>query len=287
MRHFGSDGAPASGAARVTRTSQCRWTARLRVGLALLDQESRWWRWRQLWSLLQNAAEVRWHRSFDNRACRTTLRETGHFTATDVHQPYFRRSPYEGLVFILSLLFTVDATHVSSLFVGREPQNRGSLVRRRRLDVPGLAQPHYLVVERSPDGSTGGVARHRRGAEHIAPCRIVGCCAPAPAYRGLPIRLRFRGRVTEVRNRHRRRTAVTCIAGSPMTDVTDVSPRFRRAHALPSRRVAVDHGGRADPGPRDQRLERGRRQVPPAVRCCSEPPACASFPKRLAAPNEP
>ncbi len=139
MRHFGSDRAPTAGAARVTRTSQCRWTARLRVGLALLDQESRWWRRRQLWSLLQNAAEVRWHRSFDNRACRTTLRETGHFTAADVHQPYFRRSPYEGLVFILSLLFTVDATHVSSLFVGREPQNRGSLVRRRRLDVPGLA----------------------------------------------------------------------------------------------------------------------------------------------------
>lgn len=86
----GSDRAPTAGAARVTRTSQCRWTARPRTGLVLLDQESGWWRRRQPRSLLQKAAEVRWHRSFDNRACRTTLRETGHHTAADVYQPYLR-----------------------------------------------------------------------------------------------------------------------------------------------------------------------------------------------------
>lgn len=86
----GSDRAPTAGAARVTRTSQCRWTARPRTGLVLLDQESGWWRRRQLRCLFQKAAEVRWHRSFDNRACRTTLRETGHHTAADVYQPYLR-----------------------------------------------------------------------------------------------------------------------------------------------------------------------------------------------------
>lgn len=193
----------------MTRTSRCRWTARLRTGLTLFDQESRWWRRRQLWSLLQNAAKVRWHRSFDHRARRTTLRETGRLSAADVYQPYLRRAPHEGFVFILGLLSTVDATHVSFLFLGREPQNRGSLVRRRRLDVPGLAQPPLLGRRRSPAGSPGSSTRAaspplaRRGAEHIAPpCRIVGSCAPAPAYRGLPIWLRFRGRVTtEVRDR--------------------------------------------------------------------------------------
>lgn len=186
----GSDRAPTAGAARATWTSPCRWAARLRTGLALLDQESRWRR-RQLWPLLQNVAEVRWHRSFDNRACRTTLRETGRLTAADVYQPYFRRSPYEGLVFILSLLFTVNATHVSSLFE----------VGNRRIGAPwsadgglmflGSRSPPPLGRRRSPDGSTGGVAA--TGAEHIVLCRIVGCCAPAPVYRGFPIRLRFRG----------------------------------------------------------------------------------------------
>lgn len=170
----GSDRAPTAGAARVTRTSRCRWTARLRTGPALLDQESRWWR-RHPRSLLQNAAEVRWHRSFDHRACRTTLRETGRLAAVDVHHPYLRRAPHEGFVFILSLLFTVDATHVSSLFLGREPQNRGSLVRRRRLDVPGLAQSPLLGRRRSPGGSpgssTGGAAAActaRSGAHRAA-----------------------------------------------------------------------------------------------------------------------
>lgn len=139
----------------MTRTSRCRWAARLRTGLALLDQESRWWR-RQLRPLLQNAAEVRWHQSFDHRACPTTLRETGRLTAADVYQPYLRRAPHKGFVFILGLLSTVDATHVSSLLLGREPQNRGSLVRRRRLDVPGLAQPPLLGRRRSPGGSPGG-----------------------------------------------------------------------------------------------------------------------------------
>ncbi|MGY3684991.1 hypothetical protein ACVWXU_008614 [Streptomyces sp. TE33382] len=38
----GSDRAPTAGAARVTRTSQCRWTARPRTGLVLLGQESGW-----------------------------------------------------------------------------------------------------------------------------------------------------------------------------------------------------------------------------------------------------
>lgn len=101
-----------------------RWTTvRPRTGLAFLDQKARWWR-RQLRSPYRNAPEVRWHRSFDHRACRTTLRETRCRTAADMHQPYFRRAPYEGLVFILSVLSTADATHVSSLFLGREPQNR-------------------------------------------------------------------------------------------------------------------------------------------------------------------
>lgn len=179
MRHLGPDRAPTAGAARVTRTSQSRWTARLRAGLALLDQESRWWRRRQLWSLLQKTAEMRWHRSFDKRVFRTTFRETGRHSAADVYQPCLRRAPHEGLVFIFSLFSTVDATHVSSLFLGREPQNRGSLVRRWRLDVPGLAQPPLLGRRRSPGGSTSGVVA--AGTEHIAPCRIVGCCVPAPS----------------------------------------------------------------------------------------------------------
>lgn len=197
MRHLGPDRAPTAGTARVTRTSQSRWTARLRAGLALLDQESRWWRRRQLWSLLQKSAEVRRHRSFDHRASRTTLRETGRHTAADVHQPDLRRAPHEGLVFILSLLSTVDATHVLSLLLGREPQNRGSLVRRWRLGVPGLAQPLLLGRRRSPGGSTGGRFAARRHGAH---------------------------------------------------------------HAVPHRRLLRTGS---------QRLERGRRQVPPAVRCCS------------------
>lgn len=175
-------------AVRVTRTSQCRWTARLRTGIALLDQGSRRWRRRQLRSLLRNAAEVRWHRSFDYRACLTTLRETGRPTAADVYQPYLRRAPYEGLVFILGLLSTVNATHVSFLFLGREPQNRGSAVRRRRLDVPGIAQPPLRGRRRPPSGSpgssTGGVAavgRARSGVHRAAPHRRL-----LPAGSGLP-----------------------------------------------------------------------------------------------------
>ncbi len=80
----------------------------------------------------------------------------------------------------------------------------------------GSRRAHYLVVD-VPQAVPQAVPREappplaRRGAEHIAPpCRIVGCCAPAPAHRGLPIWLRFRGRVTtEVRSRRHRRTAAT------------------------------------------------------------------------------
>lgn len=83
---------------------------------------------------------MRRHRSFDNRACRTTLRETGQHTAADVYQPYLRCAPHGGRVFILSFLSTVNATHVSPPLLGRAPQ-------KRSLDFLGLAQPHYLVVD--------------------------------------------------------------------------------------------------------------------------------------------
>lgn len=171
----GSDKAPSARAARVTRTSRCRWTARLRTGLAFLDQESRWWRRRQLGSLLQNAAEVRWHRSFDDRACRTTLRETGCVAAADVYQPYLRRAPYEGLVFILSLLSTVNATHVSSLF----------------LDVPAavksIAEPPMTHVTHgtSGHGSALGLSKVFRQGEVLVVQTAVpfGHCVPGIRHR--------------------------------------------------------------------------------------------------------
>lgn len=61
-------------------------------------------------------------------------------------------------MFILSLLSTVNATHISLLLPGRPPQDRGNLVRQRRLDVPGARVAPLLGRRHSPGGSKGGVA---------------------------------------------------------------------------------------------------------------------------------
>lgn len=91
-------------------------------------------------------------------------------------------------MFIFSLLPTVDATYVPSLFLGREPQNQGSLVRRQRLDVPGLAQPPLLGRRRSPDGSPGSstcvaaAGTARRGAHRATvPPAAIYCTASETA----------------------------------------------------------------------------------------------------------
>lgn len=161
-------------------------------------------------------------------------------------------------MFILSLLSTVNATHVSPLLLGRAPQNRGSLVRQRRLDVPGARAAPLLGRRRSPGGSTGGVAA--TGVLHAdAPGGgVLSQRRPPPAYGKLASR--------------------KCLADPACWKPEELpSSQFTR-HFLVSRRVIHRRrigGSRLSGGPR-ARTGRRTPYVPgrvalPAPRCRSGP----------------